>query len=156
MNKKMEEVKEGNVRVVSEDFLQDVAASARSLQELLSAHILSPWGAEVKTEPVEVVAPKAKSAVVSKKSKGPIKEEGEAPSCPSRGAESQGRQWPHSAVGRGWPRWPGPPLWRRSLVTLKWPVERCPGQFCLSRFPWAQNDSALGWQEAAHRCHVGM
>ncbi|KAB0391481.1 hypothetical protein E2I00_011328, partial [Balaenoptera physalus] len=77
MNKKMEEVKEANVRVVSEDFLQDISASTRSLQELLSTHLLSPWGAEVKAEPVEAVAPKGKSgAVLSKKSKGPVKEEG--------------------------------------------------------------------------------
>lgn len=90
MNKKMEEVKESNIRVVSEDFIQDVTASTKSLQELLSAHILSPWGAEVKVEPMEVVAPKGKSgAVVSKKSKGPVKEEGEALSCPSLGFKSQ-------------------------------------------------------------------
>uniref|UniRef100_A0A8I5NA58 Poly [ADP-ribose] polymerase n=1 Tax=Papio anubis TaxID=9555 RepID=A0A8I5NA58_PAPAN len=77
MNKKMEEVKEANIRVVSEDFLQDVSASTKSLQELFSAHILSPWGAEVKAEPVEVVAPKGKSgAALSKKSKGQVKEEG--------------------------------------------------------------------------------
>ncbi|XP_054569063.1 poly [ADP-ribose] polymerase 1 [Eptesicus fuscus] len=77
MSKKMEEVKEGSVRVVSEDFLQDVAASTKSFQELVSAHLLSPWGAEVKEEPVEVVAPKGKSgAAVSKKSKAPVKEEG--------------------------------------------------------------------------------
>lgn len=44
MNKKMEEVREANVRVVAEDFLQDVSSSAKSLQELLSAHILSPGG----------------------------------------------------------------------------------------------------------------
>ncbi|KAB1258519.1 Poly [ADP-ribose] polymerase 1 [Camelus dromedarius] len=77
MNKKMEEVKEANIRVVSEDFLQDVSASTKSLQELLSTHILSPWGAEVKAEPVEAVAPRGKSgAGLSKKSKGPVKEEG--------------------------------------------------------------------------------
>uniref|UniRef100_A0A2K5XI50 Poly [ADP-ribose] polymerase n=1 Tax=Mandrillus leucophaeus TaxID=9568 RepID=A0A2K5XI50_MANLE len=77
MNKKMEEVKEANIRVVSEDFLQDVSASTKSLQELFLAHILSPWGAEVKAEPVEVVAPKGKSgAALSKKSKGQVKEEG--------------------------------------------------------------------------------
>uniref|UniRef100_A0A8C0C9Z0 Poly [ADP-ribose] polymerase n=1 Tax=Balaenoptera musculus TaxID=9771 RepID=A0A8C0C9Z0_BALMU len=77
MNKKMEEVKEANVRVVSEDFLQDISASTKSLQELLSTHLLSPWGTEVKAEPVEAVAPKGKSgAVLSKKSKGPVKEEG--------------------------------------------------------------------------------
>ncbi|XP_046535174.1 poly [ADP-ribose] polymerase 1 [Equus quagga] len=77
MNKKMEEVKEANLRVVSEDFLQDVSTSTKSLQELLSAHILSPWGAEVKAEPVEVAAPRGKSgAALSKKSKGPVKEEG--------------------------------------------------------------------------------
>lgn len=81
MSKKMEEVKEGNIRVVSEDFLQDVAASAKSFQELVSAHLLSPWGAAVKEEPepVHVEAPKGKSAAASsKKSKAPVKEEGEA------------------------------------------------------------------------------
>ncbi|XDC80304.1 hypothetical protein R6Z07F_011477 [Ovis aries] len=77
MNKKMEEVKEANVRVVSEDFLQDISASTKSLQELLSTHLLSPWGAEVKVEPVEAVAPRGKSGTApSKKSKGPVKEEG--------------------------------------------------------------------------------
>lgn len=77
MSKKMEEVREANVRVVSEDFLQDVAASTKSLQELLSAHALSPWGAEVKAEPAEVPAPKAKSGTAqAKKSKGSAKEEG--------------------------------------------------------------------------------
>ncbi|XP_029084533.1 poly [ADP-ribose] polymerase 1 isoform X1 [Monodon monoceros] len=77
MNKKMEEVKEANVRVVSEDFLQDISTSTKSLQELLSTHLLSCWGAEVKAEPVEAVTPKGKSgAVLSKKSKGPVKEEG--------------------------------------------------------------------------------
>ncbi|XP_048213481.1 poly [ADP-ribose] polymerase 1 [Perognathus longimembris pacificus] len=76
MSKKMEEVKEANVRVVSEDFLQDVSASTKPLQELLSAHSLSAWGAEVKSEPVEE-APQGKSAAaLSKKSKGPAKEEG--------------------------------------------------------------------------------
>ncbi|EDL94827.1 poly (ADP-ribose) polymerase family, member 1 [Rattus norvegicus] len=76
MSKKMEEVKAANVRVVCEDFLQDVSASAKSLQELLSAHSLSSWGAEVKVEPGEVVVPKGKSAAPSKKSKGAVKEEG--------------------------------------------------------------------------------
>lgn len=76
MSKKMEEVKAANVRVVCEDFLQDVSASTKSLQELLSAHSLSSWGAEVKVEPGEVVAPKGKSAAPSKKSKGAVKEEG--------------------------------------------------------------------------------
>lgn len=82
MSKKMEEVKAANVRVVCEDFLQDVSASAKSLQELLSAHSLSPWGAEVKVEPGEVVAPKGKSAAPSKKSKSAVKEEGEAQPLP--------------------------------------------------------------------------
>ncbi|XP_053460936.1 poly [ADP-ribose] polymerase 1 [Nycticebus coucang] len=77
MNKKMEEVKEANICVVSEDFLQDVSASTKSLPELFSAYILSPWGAEVKAEPVEVAVPKGKSgSALSKKSKGPVKEEG--------------------------------------------------------------------------------
>uniref|UniRef100_A0A8C0JP24 Poly [ADP-ribose] polymerase n=1 Tax=Canis lupus dingo TaxID=286419 RepID=A0A8C0JP24_CANLU len=77
MNKKMEEVREASIRVVSEDFLRDVSDSTRSLQDLLSAHVLAPWGAEVKAEPAEPAAPKAKSgAALSKKSKGPVKEEG--------------------------------------------------------------------------------
>lgn len=89
MNKKMEEVKEANIRVVSEDFLQDISASTKSLQELLSTHLLSPWGAEVKVEPVEAVAPRGKSgAAPSKKSKGPVKEEGEALGSPVL-------LWPH-------------------------------------------------------------
>ena len=110
MNKKMEEVKEANVRVVSEDFLQDISASTKSLQELLSTHLLSPWGAEVKAEPVEAVAPKGKSgAVLSKKSKGPVKEEGEAPSCPALPlAPSRRGPWPL-------PGWPGPPAHSLSL-----------------------------------------
>jgi len=77
MNKKMEEVREASIRVVSEDFLRDVSDSTRSLQDLLSAHVLAPWGAEVKAEPAEPAASRAKSgAALSKKSKGPVKEEG--------------------------------------------------------------------------------
>lgn len=79
MSKKMEEVKAANVQVVCEDFLQDVSASTKTFQELLSAHSLSSWGAEVKVEPVEVPVPRGKSAAPSKKSKGPVKEEGETP-----------------------------------------------------------------------------
>lgn len=81
MSKKMEEVREAGIRVVSEDFLRDLSDSTGSLQDLLAAHVLAPWGAEVKAEPVEPTepaAPKAKSgAALSKKSKGPAKEEGE-------------------------------------------------------------------------------
>jgi len=77
MNKKMEEVREASIRVVSEDFLRDVSDSTRSLQDLLSAHVLAPWGAEVKAEPAEPASSRAKSgAALSKKSKGPVKEEG--------------------------------------------------------------------------------
>lgn len=156
MNKKMEEVKEGNIRVVSEDFLQDVAASTKSLQELLSAHILSPWGAEVKAEPVEVVAPKGKSAAVSKKSKGPIKEEGEPPSSLSLGAKGPGCQWPHSVIGHGRPTWPGPPLWRHSLCDPEVACGMLPGaSFVSLLFPGPGMTGASGWWEAAHRCHVG-
>jgi hypothetical protein len=91
MSKKMEEVKEANVRVVSEDFLQDVSASTKSLQDLFSTHILSPWGAEVKAEPVEAVAPKGKSGTaLPKKSKGPTKEEGETQEVPVPGSSLLG------------------------------------------------------------------
>lgn len=90
MNKKMEEVREASIRVVSEDFLRDVSDSTRSLQDLLSAHVLAPWGAEVKAEPAEPAASRAKSgAALSKKSKGPVKEEGEA-----LGPCAPGTLWP--------------------------------------------------------------
>ena len=76
MNKKMEEVREASIRVVSVDFLRDVSNSTRSLQDLLSAHVLAPWGAKVKAEPAEPAAPKAKlGTAFSKNSQGPVKEE---------------------------------------------------------------------------------
>ncbi|KAI1897248.1 hypothetical protein AGOR_G00081350 [Albula goreensis] len=46
LSKKMEEVKEAGVRVVSEDFLTDIKSSGKALQELVSLHAISPWGAE--------------------------------------------------------------------------------------------------------------
>uniref|UniRef100_UPI00398EF7A6 poly [ADP-ribose] polymerase 1 n=1 Tax=Pristiophorus japonicus TaxID=55135 RepID=UPI00398EF7A6 len=51
MTKKMEEVKEANVRVASEDILVDLK-SGKGLRELLSVHGISPWGAEVAAEVV--------------------------------------------------------------------------------------------------------
>uniref|UniRef100_A0A8C7GSF7 Poly [ADP-ribose] polymerase n=1 Tax=Oncorhynchus kisutch TaxID=8019 RepID=A0A8C7GSF7_ONCKI len=50
MSKKMEEAEEAGVRVVSEDFLTDIKSSGKALQELVSLHAISPWGAEVKLE----------------------------------------------------------------------------------------------------------
>lgn len=75
MTKKMEEVKEAGVRVVSEDFLTDIKSSGKALQELVSLHAISPWGAEVK---LEVPAPTAatKSGAMASKSTGRVKEEG--------------------------------------------------------------------------------
>ena len=78
MTKKMEEVKEAGVRVVAEEFLTDVKASGKSLQELVSVHAISPWGAEVKVE--VKVEPKAaavpsKSGAMAAKSTGRVKEE---------------------------------------------------------------------------------
>jgi len=51
LSKKMEEVRDAGVRVVSEDFLKDIKSSGKALQELVSLHAISPWGAEVKVEP---------------------------------------------------------------------------------------------------------
>lgn len=70
MSKKMEEVKAANLRVVSEDFLKELQ-SGKSVQELLTQHGISTWGAEVKTE-VEV-QPKPKPS--TGKSTGKVKEE---------------------------------------------------------------------------------
>uniref|UniRef100_G1KFB0 Poly [ADP-ribose] polymerase n=1 Tax=Anolis carolinensis TaxID=28377 RepID=G1KFB0_ANOCA len=75
MNKKMEEVKQGQVRVVSEEFLQDAKASSKGLQELLSLHALSPWGTEVKQEHKEVFVAEKSSGHSNMKSTGKNKEE---------------------------------------------------------------------------------
>ncbi|XP_041951051.1 poly [ADP-ribose] polymerase 1 isoform X1 [Alosa sapidissima] len=75
MSKKMEEVKEACVRVVSEDFLTDIKSSGKALQELISLHAISPWGAEVKLEaPAPSAASKSTGAPVAK-SAGRVKEE---------------------------------------------------------------------------------
>ncbi|XP_043916143.1 poly [ADP-ribose] polymerase 1 [Protopterus annectens] len=76
MNKKMEEVKTANVRVVSEDFLNDAKSSGKPLLELLSIHGLSSWGAEVKEENITCVDGKLNGSSVVTKSTGKIKEEG--------------------------------------------------------------------------------
>lgn len=74
MSKKMEEVREAGVRVVSEDFLTDIKSSGKALQELVSQNAISPWGAEVKAE---AVAPSvaSKSGGLATKSTGRVKEE---------------------------------------------------------------------------------
>eukprot|EP00064_Thunnus_orientalis_P008492 superscaffoldBa00001010_g8515 len=74
MSKKMEEARDAGVRVVSEDFLTDIKSSGKALQELVSLHAISPWGAEVK---VEAQAPSAasKSGALATKSTGRVKEE---------------------------------------------------------------------------------
>ncbi|XP_012722785.2 poly [ADP-ribose] polymerase 1 [Fundulus heteroclitus] len=74
MSKKMEEVRDAGVRVVSEDFLADIKSSGKALQELVSLHAISPWGAEVKVEaPPPTVA--SKSGAPAAKSSGRVKEE---------------------------------------------------------------------------------
>ncbi|XP_041832319.1 poly [ADP-ribose] polymerase 1 [Melanotaenia boesemani] len=70
MSKKMEEVRDAGVRVVSEDFLKDIKSSGKALQELVSLHAISPWGAEVKVE-----AQASKSGALPTKSTGKVKEE---------------------------------------------------------------------------------
>ncbi|MBN3280331.1 PARP1 polymerase, partial [Polyodon spathula] len=71
MSKKMEEVKEANVRVVSEEFLTDIKSSGKALQELLALHGISSWGAEVK---LETSATKS-VGMPAGKSSGKVKEE---------------------------------------------------------------------------------
>ncbi|XP_061603098.1 poly [ADP-ribose] polymerase 1 [Cololabis saira] len=74
MSKKMEEARDAGVRVVSEDFLTDIKSSGKALQELVSLHAISPWGAEVKVEaPAPSVA--SKSGATPAKSTGRVKEE---------------------------------------------------------------------------------
>uniref|UniRef100_A0A6P8QEZ4 Poly [ADP-ribose] polymerase n=1 Tax=Geotrypetes seraphini TaxID=260995 RepID=A0A6P8QEZ4_GEOSA len=74
MNKKMEELKAVNVRVVSESFLSE-AQSGRSFQELLTVHGLSSWGAEVKQERTGVPTGQQANASSAGKSTGKVKEE---------------------------------------------------------------------------------
>lgn len=75
MSKKMEELKGTQVRVVSEEFLQDIKSSCKSFQALLSRHALSPWGAEIKQEHKEVSLGGKSSGPSNMKSAGKNKEE---------------------------------------------------------------------------------
>lgn len=74
LGKKMEEVRDAGVRVVSENFLTDIKSSGKALQELVSLHAISPWGAEIKAEP-QAPAATSKSGALSAKSTGRVKEE---------------------------------------------------------------------------------
>jgi len=74
MSKKMEEVRDAGVRVVSEDLLTDIKSSGKSLQELVSLHAISPWGAEVKVE-AQASSVASKSGALATKSTGRVKEE---------------------------------------------------------------------------------
>ncbi|XP_077366145.1 poly [ADP-ribose] polymerase 1 [Festucalex cinctus] len=76
MGKKMEEAKEAGLRVLAEDFLADVKSSGKALQELLSLHAISPWGAQVKVEaaPPPPAGP-APSKSGASKSGGRVEEE---------------------------------------------------------------------------------
>lgn len=72
MTKKMEEAKDAGVRVVSEDFLADIKSSGKALQELVSLHAISPWGAEVKVE-AQASSAASKSGPLATKSTGKVK-----------------------------------------------------------------------------------
>ncbi|XP_041716326.1 poly [ADP-ribose] polymerase 1 [Coregonus clupeaformis] len=74
MSKKMEEAEEAGVRVVSEDFLTDIKSSGKALQELVSLHAISPWGAEIKLE-TQAQAAASRSGAVAGKSTRRVKEE---------------------------------------------------------------------------------
>lgn len=79
MSKKMEEVRDAGVRVLAEDFLTDIKSSGKALQELVSLHAISPWGAEVKVEN-QASSAASKSGALATKSTGKVKEE-------------EGKQW---------------------------------------------------------------
>lgn len=74
MSKKMEEVRDAGVRVVAEDFLTDIKSSGKALQELVTLHAISPWGAEVKVEN-KASSVASKSGASATKSTGKVKEE---------------------------------------------------------------------------------
>ncbi|XP_014061166.1 poly [ADP-ribose] polymerase 1 isoform X1 [Salmo salar] len=76
MSKKMEEAEEVGVRVVSEDFLTDIKSSGKALQELVSLHAISPWGAEVKLETQAQSAASRSGAMAGKSTKRVKEEEG--------------------------------------------------------------------------------
>ncbi|KAJ3607121.1 hypothetical protein NHX12_026635 [Muraenolepis orangiensis] len=75
MSKRMEEVKEAGVRVVAEEFLAEVKAWNKSLQELVSVHAIAAWGAEVKQEMQAEAAVPSKSKANASKRPGRVKEE---------------------------------------------------------------------------------
>lgn len=74
MSKKMEEVKAASVRVVSEDFLLDLG-SGKGLPDLLSAHAISPWGAEVSKPPAAAAAAKSAGNKAAKNASSKVKQE---------------------------------------------------------------------------------
>ncbi|KAM9552071.1 poly [ADP-ribose] polymerase 1 isoform 1-T1 [Salvelinus alpinus] len=76
MSKKMEEAEEAGVRVVSEDFLTDIKSSGKALQELVSLHAISTWGAEVKLETQAQSAASRSGAMAGKSTKRVKEEEG--------------------------------------------------------------------------------
>lgn len=75
MTKKMEEVRDAGVRVVAEGFLTDIKESGKALQELISLHAISPWGAEVKAEAQTSTAASKSTGAHSSKSTSRVKEE---------------------------------------------------------------------------------
>ncbi|KAM8832738.1 poly [ADP-ribose] polymerase 1 [Spinachia spinachia] len=83
MTKKMEEARDAGVRVVSEDFLADIKSSGKALQELVSLHAISPWGAEVKVE-AQASSVASKSGPLATKSTGKVKVKEEEGSSKSK------------------------------------------------------------------------
>ncbi|XP_060772355.1 poly [ADP-ribose] polymerase 1 [Neoarius graeffei] len=75
MSKKMEEVRDASVRVVAEEFLTDIKSSGKALQELISLHGISPWGAEIKLE-TQASSASVKSSGASKSSGRSKEDEG--------------------------------------------------------------------------------
>ncbi|KAJ8270512.1 hypothetical protein GJAV_G00115780 [Gymnothorax javanicus] len=75
LSKKMEEVKDIGLRVVSEELLSDLKSSSKALQELISLHAISPWGAEVKLETPTTITASKSSGASAGKSTGKVKEE---------------------------------------------------------------------------------
>ncbi|KAM9316020.1 poly [ADP-ribose] polymerase 1 isoform 3-T3 [Gastrophryne carolinensis] len=69
MSKKMEDVKAANVRVVSEDFLNELQ-SGKSVQDLLTQHCISSWGAEIKQEVAQETPAKSKPGKSTGKEQG--------------------------------------------------------------------------------------
>ncbi|XP_055492366.1 poly [ADP-ribose] polymerase 1 [Leucoraja erinacea] len=133
MSKKMEEVKAASVRVVSEDFLLDLR-SGKGLPDLLSAHAISPWGAEVSKPPAAAAAAKSAGNKAAKNASSKVKqEEGSGKSEKKMKLTVKGGGAVDPDSGKWANPGPGSGLWGRGVTARRWGKAIWPFAFMLAK-----------------------